>query len=129
MDWEWSYLDCASCQSTPKGVNAVNNVTGTCLTTGSCFRIQDPHINIRHLVLYTKLPELWQIFTDVVNTSPLDANGFLTLGNMQAYLSTLPELPVAVSIFWECMSYFLSRRNHKIYLDRKRKVNHANSSR
>jgi hypothetical protein len=102
---------------------------GICQSTGSCFRIQDPHINIRQLVQCTKLPELWDIFTTIVNISPLDANGFITIDNAHAYLSTLPELPVGLKVFWDAMSYFLSRRNHKIYLDRKRKVNHANSSR
>jgi hypothetical protein len=79
-------------------------------------------VNLKRLILYTDLPQLWDVFQTVCSLSSLDAHGFITLDMMHAYLSHTDILiNVTQTIFWDAMSYFLYRKNHKIHLDRERK--------
>ncbi len=70
-------------------------------------------INLRGLVLYTLLPELWDIFKKIIAISPMTETGF-SLTGADAFLNGYPEvLQVTHSEFWKCMTYFLSRMNIK----------------
>lgn len=77
-------------------------------------------MHIKKLVLLTDLPELWEMFEEIVALSPLDSNGYLTLLMARDYLEDR-EIPVPLNIFWKVMSYFLNRQNQAIAARRKKK--------
>jgi len=76
-------------------------------------------INLRDLILYTPLPELWDVFCRIVTISPLDSQGYLTLTMAEPVIKSL-NLNVTHEEFWVAMTEFLSRKNHKILLKKKR---------
>jgi len=78
-------------------------------------------IDVRSLVLYTRLPEAWEIYNNVVAASPLDPNGYFTLELMGAYLTEHGEVDLTHKEFWDCMNYFLFRQNRDLQLKRKQK--------
>lgn len=74
------------------------------------------------LFFYTELPELWNIFQDIVAISSVDSNGLLTLSGMQVYLSTVDfELSVDNKVFFDVMSIFLIKYNERIIKRRSKK--------
>lgn len=77
-------------------------------------------IDLRSLTLYTKLPELWEMFQSILAISPTNETGF-TLQGADAFLNgyNLEALQITHRDFWMCMVYFLSRTNSK-FLERKK---------
>ena len=77
-------------------------------------------IDLRILVLYTQLRELWDIFKKIISISPVNDTGF-TLINAGVYLKgyNYEQLQVTHQEFWDLMEHFLKRINEK-FLERKR---------
>lgn len=62
------------------------------------------------------------MFEMIISLSPFDQNGYFTLQMMDSYLRDKEIVDYSHFEFFNAMSYFLNRKNHKIYLDRKRKT-------
>jgi hypothetical protein len=74
-----------------------------------------------HLISFTPLPELWQIFEFAVSLYGADDYGVrLTMletyvnGTYGSLTECLNELNVTHWEFWNCMGYFLNRLNENI---------------
>jgi hypothetical protein len=79
-------------------------------------------IDVRPFLLYTELPELWEIFNEIISISTIDSNGFLSLSALDVYLKyNSIEITVNKRDFFYIMSYFLDRQNEYILNKRKRK--------
>ena len=109
MEFNWSPEDCISCQENK-----------TC--DGCIFITGGQYINLRSLVKYTILPELWTIFVRITTISPVSESGF-SLSNSSTYLDgcKLPE--VSHKNFWDTMMYFLRRMNEQFRLKMQMKRN------
>lgn len=87
----------------------------------SCVMVKGQELDLRSLVLETPLPQLWRIFTRIVNASQVTDAG-LTLTGAQAYLMEAPVIQVDHGTFWTAMNYFLQRTNAKYLRRMKRKL-------
>lgn len=99
MDFKWSPFKCYSCQS-----------NSTCKT---CIYCPNFDVNLRYLILYTELPELWKIFNDVLKLNNVTESGFSLLG-IRDYMYNYPKvLQTTHSDFWLAMTYMLERANNE----------------
>lgn len=89
--------------------------------------VQEGNEQFKYIVQCTNIIKYWSLFNLIISVSPLDANGYFTLSLTKDIIDTEKLDDISPRVFWETMSYFLSRKNHKIYLDRKRK--NANDAR
>jgi len=87
-----------------------------------CIYIVGQDIDLRSITLYTQLPELWEIFRNIVSISIVDDSGF-TMSGADAYLRyyDVESLHVTHHMFWSIMVYFLNRVNEKFRERRKMK--------
>jgi len=83
-------------------------------------------VDLCYLVRYTELPKLWEIFTLIIACSPLDANGYFTISAAGMIIEDMQIDYANPVTFWSTMSYFLSRKNHVVYVERKREVDRVN---
>jgi hypothetical protein len=83
--------------------------------------IQEGNEGFKYVVQCTNIIKYWSLFCLIIGVSPLDGNGFFTLSMAKDIIDTENLDDISPRVFWETMSYFLSRKNHKLYLDRKRK--------
>jgi len=75
---------------------------------------------MRHLILYTPLLELWNIFQRIIRVSPVTETGFtLTGAEMILKGIKLKVLQVTHFEFWEIMIFFLDRLNEKFLMRKK----------
>ena len=66
---------------------------------------------MRSLVLYTELPELWDIFISAIKIAPVSKFGYSLLG-LQTYFEVGDTLlSCNKRKFWEVINYFLYRVN------------------
>lgn len=76
------------------------------------------------LLLYTPIPELWEHYNTVASVSVPDAEGYLTLSAMDAYLRSYEGEDFFSSFtpreFWSAMSCFLASHNSHIAKKRKK---------
>ena len=72
-------------------------------------------------MLYTFLPEVWDIFENIIRLSPMVESGF-TLSMTATYLEYNEPIQVTHSEFWDCMRYFLYRINEKYNIEMQRKI-------
>jgi len=108
FDYGWDIQKCLKCQS-------IFNKCKKCKYTGH------QEINVKDLIKYTCLPELWAIFNKVINISPLRETGF-SLELMDTYLKNSTHYcNWSQKEFWDSMEYFLNRIN--IHLSAKREHN------
>jgi hypothetical protein len=79
-----------------------------------CVYVPDQNINLKNLIKYTYLPELWDVFNTVLSISSASENG-MTLDNAMVYLKDfdISRLQLTHSRFWLIMKYFLDRTNKK----------------
>lgn len=83
-------------------------------------------IDLRTLVRCTILPELWNIFTGIINVSPVADSGF-TLSNAQTFLNGCKLPSISHKDFWATMMYFLKRMNTKFRIRREQKLRELKS--
>lgn len=85
-----------------------------------CKYVIAQQIDLRTLVLYTQLTELWNIFKKIILISPFEEYGF-TLVNAEAYLKNynFELIQVTHEEFWNVMTHFLERMNEK-FLEKKK---------
>lgn len=78
--------------------------------------------DLRALVLYTPLPELWYIFNKVINLSPFFESGFtiMAIDSLKEYLGVSP---VTQTEFWMAMERFLTAINSDYRAKRQAKLN------
>lgn len=90
------------------------------MTCKSCKYVVAQEIDLRSMVLYTQLPELWDIFRDIIAISPMTEIGFTLLGASD-YLAgyDLEALQVTHREFWKTMIGFLSRINSNFLAKKK----------
>jgi len=100
---KFDYMRCLSCQHK------------------SCIDCPIQDDRFKYIVKYTNIRKYWSLFTLIVSVSPLDGSGYFTLSMAKDILETEKLDDVLPREFWEAMAYFLSRKNHKLYLERKRK--------
>lgn len=103
---QFNYAYCKSCQL-KSCINCVQNE------------------NFKYVVRCTNISKYWSLFNLIIGASPLDGNGYFTIILAKDIIETEKLDDILPREFWETMSYFLSRRNHKLFLDRK---NNAKSS-
>jgi len=105
----WSPDNCASC-----------HLQNTCK---HCIHIVGIKVDLRTLIKYTILPELWTIFLRITALSPTTDAGF-SLASADTYFKGIPERNpfkedksiyglVTHEQFWYVMMYFLKRMNDK----------------
>ena len=71
-------------------------------------------IDLKNLIIYTKLPEIWKIFNTVISLGSITESGFSLMGT-QDFLRDMPiDLDVTYDEFWRAMSYFLLRLNREV---------------
>jgi len=87
----------------------------------SCIDCPTEWDNFKYVVRCTSIIKYWSLFNLIISLSPLDASGYFTLSMARDVIETEKLDDITPREFWETMSYFLSRINHKLYLDRKRK--------
>lgn len=68
-------------------------------------------IDLRSLIKYTYLSELWEIFLTMISISPSTDHG-LTINNAGLYLDGV-TVQVTHQEFWWVITYFLGRMNEK----------------
>ena len=85
-----------------------------------CRYVSAQLIDLRTLVRYTQLPELWSIFKNIILISPIEEYGF-TLVNAEVFLKDYDYERIQVTHyeFWNIMTYFLGRMNEK-FMDKKK---------
>jgi hypothetical protein len=106
IEYDLSATSCVSCQSSCK----------------FCKYIVGAEINFKSLVLYTQLPELWDIFRRVISLSNFNPDSGYSLDNLEVVLnySNIHLAQLTHNIFWSILIYFLDRTN-QIYFARKRR--------
>lgn len=77
--------------------------------------------NFKYVARYTNIKKYWSLFNLIISVSPMDANGYFTLSMSRDIIECEVLNDILPREFWETMAYFLSRVNHKLMLDRKRK--------
>ena len=75
----------------------------------------------KYVVRCTNIKKYWSIFNLIISVSPMDGNGYFTLSMAKDIIDTERLDDILPREFWETMAYFLGRKNHKQYLERKRK--------
>ena len=105
VEYNWTPNLCVSCQFKE--------------TCKRCIHIRDRAIDVRSLLLYTSLWELWLIFSRVVKASGTTENGFNLIA-MNSYLDGI-EIPVSHEVFWRAMTTFLDELNAKFIRNKKKK--------
>jgi hypothetical protein len=104
-DYYWNPSKCIDC----KGFHS-------CI---SCFHTKSAKLNLKNILLYSDVPELWNIFNDVINISQVSEAG-LTLSGMEVYLKGSSYLSrYRREDFWLAMGVFLNETNS--YYHRKKK--------
>ena len=86
--------------------------------------IQAGNEDFKYIVKCTNIIKYWSLFNLIISVSPLDNNGYFTLSLARDVIDTERLDDISPRNFWETMAYFLSRKNHKLYLDRKHKNAH-----
>jgi len=71
------------------------------------------------LVLYTDLPEIWDLFEKSISFIPPTEGGFSLMG-LQVIASTQDiGLGCSIYVFWDSLEYMLSRKNN-IFIARRK---------
>lgn len=106
VDFNWSPRVCISCQLVDKCT--------------SCIHLIGQDVDLRSITLYTKLPELWELFQKIIAISPMNEIGFTMVGADSILRDYDKEsLQISHNNFWKVMIYFLSRVNDK-FMERKK---------
>lgn len=66
-------------------------------------------MDLRSLVIYTRLPEMFDHYLNMINMSIITENGY-SFSGCQAYIDSV-NIDYDAKMFWELMNYFLSVHN------------------
>lgn len=81
--------------------------------------------DLRSLVLYTKLPLLWECYRHIVNVSPVTESGYSLTGAASYFLGMKP-IAVPHKVFWDVCNFFLLRENEDFREKQKRAIKKQN---